>query len=81
MWRKIKASFGHSFTILAARLATVWGLLTTNGPDVAVQITDPTMAEKIKQVLPNPDVGKWLIAIGIIVEVCRWRTARKPPNA
>jgi len=78
MWDKIKAAFGRSLTILVARAATVWGAVTTYGPDWAAQISDPTTSDKIKQVLPNPDVGKWLIAIGIIVELCRWRTAGKP---
>lgn len=78
MWAKIKAAFGHSLTILIARLSTAWGLLTTNGPDLAAQVTDPSISDRIKQVLPNPDVGKWLIALGIIVELARWRTAKKP---
>jgi hypothetical protein len=75
MWEKLKAAFRHSVTILWARLVALAGLLLASGQSL---IGDPNINDAIHAVLKPDYIPYYVIAIGVITEVCRTRTAGKP---
>jgi hypothetical protein len=75
MWDKLKAAFRHSVTILWARLVALAGLLLASGQSL---IGDPNVNDAIHAVLKTDYIPYYVIAIGVITEVCRSRTVGKP---
>lgn len=72
MLQKIKASFRHSLTILWARLVALLGLLLAVGEQV---LQDPNVASAVQTALQPKYVPYYVIAIGLITELARRRTA------
>jgi len=72
MLQKIKASFRHSLTILWARLVALLGLLLAAGEQV---LQDPNVASAVQTALQPKYVPYYVIAIGLITELARRRTA------
>jgi len=72
MLPKIKASFRHSLTILWARVVALLGLLLAVGEQV---LQDPNVASAVQAALQPKYVPYYVIAIGLITELARRRTA------
>ena len=72
MWDKIKAWFKHSVTILWARVVALAGLLLAAGQS-AVQ--DSNVSGAIQTVLQPKFIPYYVIAIGLVTEIARRRTA------
>ena len=73
MWDKIKAWFKHSVTILWARVVALLGLLLAAGQSL---LQDPNVNGAIQTVLQPKFIPYYIIAIGLITEIARRRTAR-----
>lgn len=76
MHHKIKAAFGHSLTILWARAVAVAGFVLALVQSLAA---DPAVSDAIKSLLDPKLVPLYIIAIALITEIARWRTARPLP--
>jgi hypothetical protein len=74
MWDNIKSWFKHSLTILWARAVAVLGLLLAAGESL---LQDPNVASAIQSALQPKFVPYYVIAIGLITEIARRRTAGK----
>lgn len=74
MWDKIKAWFRHSLTILWARAVAFIGLLLAAGEQL---LQDPSVSAAIQAALQPKFIPYYVIAIGLITEVARRRTASK----
>ena len=74
MWERIKAAFKHSLTILWARVVALAGLLLVSGQDL---LGDPNISGAIQSALQPRYIPYYVIAIGIITEIARRRTAGK----
>lgn len=75
MWNKTKAWFRHSSTILWARAVALAGVALAAFEGVMV---DPSMTAALQQVLQPKFVPYYVIAIGLVTELARRRTAGKP---
>jgi hypothetical protein len=75
MWEKVKAWFKHSVTILWARLVALAGLLLAAGQSL---LQDPNVSGAIQSALQPKFIPYYVIAIGLITELARRRTAGKP---
>ena len=69
---KIKAWFKNSVTILWARLVAAAGMLLAFVPDIT---SDPNVSNAIHAILKPAYLPWYIIAIGIITELARRRTA------
>jgi len=74
MWTKLKAAFRHSLTILWARAVALAGLALVSAQSLAA---DPNINDAVRAVLKPEYIPYYVIAIGIITELCRRRTAGK----
>jgi hypothetical protein len=74
MWPRIKAAFRHSVTILWARVVALAGLLLASGQAL---IADPNVNDAIHAVLKPEYIPYYVIAIGLVTELCRRRTATR----
>ncbi len=74
MWEKAKAWFRHSITILWARVVALAGLLLMAGEQL---LQDPNVSSAIQSVLQPKLVPYYVIAIGLVAELARRRTAGK----
>ena len=74
MWDKAKAWFKHSLTILWARVVTLIGLLLAAGDAL---LADPNVKGAIQSLLQPRYIPYFVIAVGIITELARRRTADK----
>jgi hypothetical protein len=72
MWDKIKAWFKHSVTILWARLVAAVGLLLAAGQSM---LQDPNVSGAIQTALQPKFIPYYVIAIGLVTEIARRRTA------
>ncbi len=72
MWEKIKAAFKHSVTILWARVVAFAGLLLAAGQSL---LGDPNVSGAIQTALQPQYIPYYVIAIGLITEIARRRTA------
>jgi hypothetical protein len=72
MWDKVKAWFKHSLTILWARIVALVGLLLAAGEQV---LQDPTIDNAVQSALQPKFIPYYVIAIGLITEIARRRTA------
>lgn len=72
MWDKIKSCFRHSLTILWARVVAVAGLALALAQSV---LADPNVDSAIQQALQPKYIPYWVIAIGVVTELARRRTA------
>lgn len=61
-WQMVKGCFGHSVTILAMRAMLLVGVLST-------------VSDAMQQIIPANYWPYYVIAIALIGEMCRWRTA------
>lgn len=75
MLEKIKTWFKHSVTILWARMQVVAGLITAS---VMVLASDPNVTGAIQSALQPRFIPYYVIAIGLITELARRRTAGSP---
>jgi hypothetical protein len=74
MWDKIKTWFKHSMTILWARVVAFAGILLAT---VESLIGNPDINGAIQQALQPKFIPYYVIAIGLITELARRRTAGK----
>jgi lysozyme family protein len=74
MWDKIKTWFKNSATILWARIVALVGLLLAVGQSL---LTDPNVSSAIQAALQPKYIPYYVIAIGLVTEVARRRTAGK----
>ncbi len=72
MWKKIKTWFKHSVTILWARLVALVGLLLAAGQSL---LGDPNINSAVQSILQPKFIPYYVIAIGIVTELARRRTA------
>ena len=75
MWLKVKASFGHSMTIVWARFVALTGAMLAVVQSLA---GDPNVSDAIKSLLDPKLVPLYVIGIAVITELLRWRTAGPP---
>ena len=74
MWDKIKVWFKHSLTILWARVVALAGILLAAGQAL---LADPNVTGTIQAALQPKFIPYYVIAIGLITEIARRRTAAK----
>jgi len=74
MWSKIKVWFRHSLTILWARLVALGGLLLGT---VQALSADRSVNDAIHAALQPKFIPYYVIAIGLVTELARRRTAAK----
>lgn len=72
MWEKFKASFKRSATILWARIVALSGALLAAGLDL---LGDDNIRSAIQTALEPRFIPWYVIAIGLITELARRRTA------
>jgi hypothetical protein len=72
MWDTIKTWFKHSLTILWARVVALAGLLLACGQSL---LADPNVTSAIQTALQPQFIPYYVIAIGLVTEVARRRTA------
>jgi hypothetical protein len=72
MWNKVKAWFKHSLTILWARIVALVGLLLAAGEQL---LQDPSINSAVQSALQPKFIPYYVIAIGLITEIARRRTA------
>jgi hypothetical protein len=73
MWMKIKMWFKNSVTILWARIVALCGLLLAAAQSL---IADPNVNSAMQQVLQPKYIPYYVIAIGLVTEIARRRTAK-----
>jgi hypothetical protein len=73
MWDKIKAWFKHSLTILWARVVALAGIVLASAQAL---IADPNVTGAVQTALQPKFIPYWVIGIGLITEICRWRTIK-----
>ena len=74
MWDKLKAWFKHSLTIVWARGVAAIGVLLATGEAL---LQDPNVTGAIQAALQPRFIPYYVIAIGLITELARRRTAGK----
>jgi hypothetical protein len=74
MWDTIKGWFRHSLTILWARAIALAGLLLAAAQSV---LADPSVSGAMQQLLQPKYIPYYVIAIGLITELARRRTAQE----
>ena len=74
MWEKLKVSFRHSLTILWARLLALGGLLLAASESI---LGDPSIDAAVRSLLKPGYIPYYMIAIALITELCRRRTAAR----
>jgi hypothetical protein len=74
MWDKVKAWFKHSLTILWARIVALVGLLLAAGEQL---LQDPNINSAVQSALQPKLIPYYVVAIGLITELARRRTAGK----
>ena len=72
MWNTTKAWFKYSVTILWARAVALAGLLLAAGQSL---LADPNVSSAIQSILQPRFIPYYVIAIGLITELARRRTA------
>jgi hypothetical protein len=72
MWEKIKTWFKNSVTILWARVQVLAGLV---GASAMALASDPNITGAIQSALQPKFIPYYVIAIGLITEIARRRTA------
>lgn len=77
MWENIKALFKHSVTILWARIVALSGMLLAAIPAL---LSDSSITGAIQTALQPQYIPYYVIAIGLITELARRRTAGKPAD-
>jgi hypothetical protein len=74
MWDKIKAWFKHSVTILWARVVALAGVALAAGQSL---LGDPSVNSAVQTILQPKFIPYYVIAIGVMTELARRRTAGK----
>jgi hypothetical protein len=74
MWDKIKTWFKHSVTILWARVVALAGVTLAMGQSL---LSDPNVNSAVQTILQPKFIPYYVIAIGLITELARRRTAGK----
>jgi len=72
MWDKVKARFKHSVTILWARAVALGGALLAT---LQALSADPAINDAMHAALQPKFIPYYVIAIGLITELARRRTA------
>ena len=72
MWDHIKAWFRNSVTILWARLQVAAGLIAAS---IFALLQDPNVTNALQSVLQPKFIPYYVIAIGLVTELARRRTA------
>ena len=72
MWDKTKAWFKHSMTILWARIVALAGALMAAGMNL---LDDQSVRDAVQAALQPRYIPYYVIAIGLITELARRRTA------
>jgi len=72
MLERLKASFRHSVTILWARVVALLGVLLMSAQSL---IADPSVSEAVRSLLKPELIPYYVIAIGLVTELARRRTA------
>jgi hypothetical protein len=74
MWQRLKSGFCHSITILWARLVALTGVALAIATEL---LADQGITGAVQAALDAKYVPYYVIAIGIVTELCRRRTAGK----
>ncbi len=74
MWQRLKAAFRHSVTILWARIVALTGVMLAVATEL---LADQSITGAVQAALDAKYVPYYVIAIGIITELCRRRTVGK----
>ncbi len=74
MWDKIKAGFKHSVTILWARVVALAGVVLAMGQSL---MSDANVNSAVQTILQPKLIPYYVIAIGVVTELARRRTAGK----
>ncbi|MCF8478106.1 MAG: hypothetical protein K9G60_13845 [Pseudolabrys sp.] len=74
MWDKIKAWFKNSATIVWARLQVIAGVLAASA---FALLQDPNVTGALQSALQPKFIPYYVIAIGLVTELARRRTAEK----
>lgn len=74
MWDKIKAWFKNSLTILWARVQVLAGVIAAA---VLALLQDPSITAAVQSALQPKFIPYYVIAIGLVTEIARRRTASK----
>jgi hypothetical protein len=80
MPKRIKAFFGHSVTILWARLVAVIGLLLAFSDQLLDLFSMPGIKDQVQAVLDPKYVPFYLIAIAVVTELARRRSLPRSPE-
>jgi hypothetical protein len=78
MWATIKGWFGHSLTILVARVVALAGALAAAVGPALDLLNDQGISTQVQAILDPKFVPYYIIVIGVLTELARWRTAGKP---
>lgn len=73
-WDKIKRWFRHSVTILWARVVALAGVAMAAAQSL---LADPNVSGAVQSILQPSYIPYYVIAIGIVTELARRRTAGK----
>jgi hypothetical protein len=73
-WDKIKSWFRHSITILWARLVALAGVALVAAQSL---LADPNISNAVHSILKPQYIPYYVIAIGLVTELARRRTAGK----
>jgi len=73
-WDTIKGWFRHSVTILWARAVALAGLMLAAGQSL---LADPNVNSAVQSILQPKFIPYYVIAIGLVTELARRRTAGK----
>jgi hypothetical protein len=74
MWKKIKAWFKHSVTILWARFIAALGLFLAATQSL---LQDPNVTGAVQSALQPKYIPYYVVAIGLVTEIARRRTVDK----
>jgi hypothetical protein len=74
MWDRLQRAFLHSVTILWARIVALTGILLVAAQQM---LADPNINGAVQSLLSPKLVPFYIIAIGIVTEIARRRTAGK----
>ncbi len=74
MWYKVKAWFKHSVTILWARVVALAGVMLVAGQSL---LGDPDINAAVQTILQPKFFPHYVIAMGIVTELARRRTANR----
>jgi hypothetical protein len=80
MWKRIKAFFGHSLTILWARLVAMIGVMLAFSDQLLDLFSLPGVKDQVQAILDPKYIPFYLIAIAVVTEIARRRSLPGSPE-